>query len=53
MHNERKQTNRNEKQSGNLRVADSTSTNGNGQSKNPLGWDARDIKTDGWVRNRD
>ena len=49
MHNEGKQTNRNEKQGGNTRSSNSKPNEGGGHAKNPLDWDARDIKINGWI----
>ena len=50
MRHERKQTNRNVEQDRNSRPKRTTNNSRNEQSKRPLDWDARDLKTNTWVR---
>ena len=50
MHNERKQTNRNAEQDRSSGTKHATPNNGAAKPKRPLDWDARDIKTNTWIR---
>ena len=49
MHNERKQVNRNVEQGGNSGTKRTTNNSGTTKPEGPLDWDARDLKTYGWV----
>lgn len=50
MQHERKQTNRNVEQDRNSSPKRTTNNSRNEQSKRPLDWDARDLKTNTWIR---
>jgi hypothetical protein len=50
MKNERKQTNTNGKKSKKSRGSDDGSNKPDAKPKRPLDWDARDLKTNAWVR---
>lgn len=50
MDNERKQTNRNAKKNRDTRKSSAANNAANGTPKRPLDWDARDIKTNTWLR---
>jgi hypothetical protein len=50
MKDERKQTNTNGENSKKYRGSDDGSNKSNAKPKRPLDWDARDLKTNAWIR---